>query len=206
MSGLVQWKGTLYSWNNGGSGGALDIRDYYGNFGNLGIANDLGADINGNLDYTAWARATRAYLPLHPEINVVIWSWCYQAAGTAAQIQLYLDQMDRAREGFPRRQVRLHDRPRRRRAADGQRVADPLTLRNRQIRDYCAANNKILYDFADIESYDPDGAYYRRQVRQRRLRLRQQRGRRPGPGIGRSSGRTPIRACGTNARRPIPSR
>ncbi len=32
-----------------------------------------------------------------------------------------------------------------------------LNLRNEQIRDYCIANKKILYDFADIESYDPDG-------------------------------------------------
>jgi hypothetical protein len=31
-------------------------------------------------------------------------------------------------------------------------------VRNQQIRDYCSANNKILFDFADIESYDPDGA------------------------------------------------
>jgi len=29
---------------------------------------------------------------------------------------------------------------------------------NRAIRDYCRENNKILYDFADIESYDPGGA------------------------------------------------
>ncbi len=33
-------------------------------------------------------------------------------------------------------------------------------LRNEQIRQYCKANNKILYDFEDIESYDPDGTYY----------------------------------------------
>jgi hypothetical protein len=32
--------------------------------------------------------------------------------------------------------------------------------RNQQIRDYCRQNKKILYDFADIESFDPDGLYY----------------------------------------------
>ncbi len=31
-----------------------------------------------------------------------------------------------------------------------------LFLANQQIRDYCIANNKILYDFADIEKYSPD--------------------------------------------------
>ena len=28
---------------------------------------------------------------------------------------------------------------------------------NNLIRDYVASNNKVLFDFADIESYDPDG-------------------------------------------------
>ena len=28
---------------------------------------------------------------------------------------------------------------------------------NQMIRDFCIANDKVLYDFADIESYDPDG-------------------------------------------------
>lgn len=28
------------------------------------------------------------------------------------------------------------------------------------VRDYVRANNKVLFDFADIESYDPDGNYY----------------------------------------------
>ncbi|RLC20292.1 MAG: hypothetical protein DRH93_13920, partial [Deltaproteobacteria bacterium] len=32
-----------------------------------------------------------------------------------------------------------------------------LHLRNEQIRNYCTTNDKVLYDFANIESYDPDG-------------------------------------------------
>ena len=40
--------------------------------------------------------------------------------------------------------------------------------RNQQIRDFCIANDKILYDFADIESYDPGQRLLR--VRERRLR------------------------------------
>ncbi|MCD4751053.1 MAG: hypothetical protein K8R59_16900, partial [Thermoanaerobaculales bacterium] len=32
-----------------------------------------------------------------------------------------------------------------------------LHERNEQIRDYCRSNGKVLFDFADIESYDPDG-------------------------------------------------
>jgi hypothetical protein len=28
------------------------------------------------------------------------------------------------------------------------------------IRDYCIANNKVLFDFADIEHHNPDGVYF----------------------------------------------
>jgi hypothetical protein len=37
-------------------------------------------------------------------------------------------------------------------------------IRNEQIRKYCKDNNKYLYDFNDIESYDPDGNYYRAKL------------------------------------------
>jgi hypothetical protein len=40
---------------------------------------------------------------------------------------------------------------------DGSGKEGNLNLRNNQIRDYCTTNKKILYDFADIESYGPDG-------------------------------------------------
>jgi hypothetical protein len=31
---------------------------------------------------------------------------------------------------------------------------------NQMIRDFCIENNKVLYDFADIESHNPDGVYF----------------------------------------------
>jgi hypothetical protein len=43
---------------------------------------------------------------------------------------------------------------------DGTGINGNLNVRNEQIRTYCRNNNKILYDFADIESYDPDGVGY----------------------------------------------
>jgi hypothetical protein len=46
---------------------------------------------------------------------------------------------------------------------DGTGVNGNLHVRNEQIRAFCRSNNKILYDFADIESYDPDGNYYLNQ-------------------------------------------
>jgi len=150
MTGLVQWIGTLYAWNNGGAGGALDLKDFNGNFGNLGVASDLG-----NPDRTAWASATRTYLNQNPAINVIIWSWCGQVDGSQSDIQLYLDLMDGLERDFPNvKFVYMTGH------TDGAPLTGNVPSRNKQIRDYCVANNKILYDFADIESYNPDGVYF----------------------------------------------
>ncbi|MEN6310142.1 MAG: PKD domain-containing protein, partial [Acidobacteriota bacterium] len=160
MTGLVTWKGTLYSWNSGGTDGALDLRDYYGNFGGVGIANDLGADINGSLDRSAWEEATRAYLNTNPGVNVIIWAWCWQVGGSVSDIQLYLDLMSQLEEDYPNIKFVYMTGHLDGCALTGNSWEIATALRNQQIRDYCVANNKILYDFADIESYDPDGMYF----------------------------------------------
>lgn len=150
MAGLVTWKGTLYAFNNGGTGGALDLRDYNGNFGGLGLANDLG-----NPDRTAWEGATRTYLNQNPAINVIIWSWCGQVDGSQSDIQLYLDLMNGLERDYPNvKFVYMTGH------TDGAPLTGNVPTRNKQIRDYCLANKKILYDFADIESYNPDGVYF----------------------------------------------
>jgi hypothetical protein len=150
MAGLVTWKGALYSFNSGGTGGALDLRDYYTNFGGLGIANDLG-----NPNRTAWEQATRTYLNQNPDINVIIWAWCWQVDGTEADIQLYLNLMSGLERDYPNvRFVYMTGH------TNGTGLTGNVHLRNNQIRAYCVANNKILYDFEDIESYNPDGAYF----------------------------------------------
>jgi hypothetical protein len=43
---------------------------------------------------------------------------------------------------------------------DGTGLTGNLHQRNEQIRTYCKTNKKILFDFADIESYNPDGVYF----------------------------------------------
>jgi hypothetical protein len=150
MAGLVDFAGPQYAYNSGGSGGALDLRDYYGNFGALGQADDLGSP-----NRTAWAGATRTYLNQNPTVNVIIWSWCGQVDGTPSEIQQYLDLMDGLEDDFPNvRFVYMTGH------TDGAPLTGNVPNRNEQIRDYCLANNKILYDFADIESYDPDGDYF----------------------------------------------
>jgi hypothetical protein len=146
MSGLATWKGSLYAWNGSGSGGALRLIDYYGNFGGLG-ANDLGSP-----DRTAWASATRSYLDTHTEVNVILWSWCGQVDGSESEIQGYLDLMNALESDYAHVQFVYMTGH-----LNGGGASGNVNVRNNQIRDYCRDNGKILYDFADIESYDPDG-------------------------------------------------
>ena len=152
MSGLVEFmngKGypeDLYAWNNGGTGGALDLRD-----SPFSGASDLG-----NPDRTAWATATGSYLNANPDVNVIMWSWCGQvSSASAADIETYLNLMNGLEMDFTNvKFVYMTGH------TNGTGVTGNLHLRNQQIRDYCEANDKILYDFEDIESHDPDGKYF----------------------------------------------
>ena len=67
MAGLVNFAGApyggdTYTWNSGGTNGALDLRD-----NPFSGASDLG-----NPNRTAWADATRDYLDSNPDINAII--------------------------------------------------------------------------------------------------------------------------------------
>ena len=150
MYGLTSWKGSLYAYNDGGTGGALDLRD------GGGAQVMTGAWDLGNPDRTAWATATRNYLNTHSEVNVIIWSWCGEVSNaTETDINTYLSLMSQLESDFPGVQfvyMTGHN--------DGTGISGNLSIRNKQIRDYCIANSKILFDFTDIESYDPDGNYY----------------------------------------------
>lgn len=148
MEGLRNWKGTKYAFNNGGSNGALDIHDYA----------FTGASDLGNPNRTAWEAATRNYLnnPTNYDVNVVIWSWCGQvSSATQNDINTYLNLMSGLENDFPLvKFVYMTGH------LDGTGVSGNLNQRNEQIRNYCLANGKTLYDFSDIESYNPDGNYY----------------------------------------------
>ncbi|MFO8061429.1 MAG: hypothetical protein R6U31_00720 [bacterium] len=110
----------------------------------------------GNPNRTAWADATRDYLDNHSSINVVVWSWCGQVSDASEEdIEMYLTLMNNLEYEYPDIMFVYMTGH-----LDGSGKDGNLHLRNEQIRDYCIANNKVLYDFADIESYDPDGNYY----------------------------------------------
>jgi len=112
-----------------------------------------GGDL-GNPDRTTWADRTRELLKgKGSDRNVIVWSWCGQA-GTAseAQMQTYLDLMAGLEKEFPKVTFIYMTGH-----LDGSGKNGNLNQRNEQIRAFCRKNNKVLFDFADIESYDPDG-------------------------------------------------
>lgn len=136
----------LFAHNGSGSDGSLHLVDYYGSFGGS-AAQDLG-----NPDRTKWASATDSYLASHPQINVIIWSWCGEVStATSSDITTYLTLMNNLEVKYTNvKFVYMTGH------LDGTGLTGNLHLRNEQIRQYCRDNNKWLYDFADIESWGPD--------------------------------------------------
>jgi hypothetical protein len=141
----------IFEWNNGGNNGALDLEEGDG-YGTGWLDHDCGY-------YPNWVDETREYLddPSHADVNVIIWSWCGQVSGRSEQemIETYLDPMSQLESEYPSvKFVYMTGH------ADGSGLSGNLHLRNQQIRNYCIANNKVLYDFYDIECYDPDNTYF----------------------------------------------
>jgi len=135
----------IFSWNNGGTNGELDLHDY-------AMDGDVGY-------YPDWYNNTVSYLnnPDNSDVNVVMWSWCGQvdnkyAAGTL--FSEYLEPMALLESTYPNVKFvymtghldHLDD--------DNNKAA------NDSIRRHCLREGKILYDFADIESFNPDGTFF----------------------------------------------
>ena len=149
ISGAEYWltQNPLLAFNTDGAleAGSLSIADY-----------TPGGDL-GNPDLVSWASATRAYLNgSGSDRNVVMWSWCGQVSWQSeSDIANYLSLMSGLERDFPNvRFVYMTGH------LDGSGPTGNLYLRNNQIRAYATANHKILFDFADIESYNPDGVYF----------------------------------------------
>ena len=125
--------------------------------GALSIADSTPSGDLGNPDRVTWEQRTRDYLnSTGSDRNVMIWSWCGQASSaTEADIQTYLDLMSGLERDFPHVTFVYMTGH-----LDGSGVDGNLNQRNEQIRQHCRDNDRVLFDFADIESYDPDGAYF----------------------------------------------
>lgn len=108
----------------------------------------------GNPDRYTWASRTREYLHNKgKDRNMIMWSWCGQVSNASQKdIELYLNLMNKLEKDFPKVTFVYMTGH-----LDGSGENGNLHQRNEQIRNFCRNNGKILFDFADIESFDPDG-------------------------------------------------
>jgi hypothetical protein len=111
---------------------------------------DLGANPN-------WDTDTKQFLQgAGSDRNVVMWSWCGQLSSlSTSDVQSYLAKMNALATAFP--QVHFvymtgH--------TDGTGINGTLNKNNNLIRSYVKQNSKTLFDFADIETYSLEAAYY----------------------------------------------
>ena len=128
---------------------------YNGGAGTLTLY-EYGDDLGHNGDVT-WVPITETYLGNATyDINVVVWSWCGGASdNTEEGINIYLDAMSQLELEYPS-VIFIYMTGH----LDGTGDGGNLRARNNQIRAYCEANGKALFDFADIESWDPAGVFY----------------------------------------------
>ena len=83
-----------------------------------------------------------------------MWSWCgEQSYNSIATVQGYLQTMNGFDSEFPAMRFILMTGH-----TDG--GSDTLIRNNNLVRDYARDNDKVLFDFADIESWDPAGNHY----------------------------------------------
>ncbi len=138
---MIRDENPLFDFNNGP--GTLTITEY---------GDDLGADGD-----TTWVPITRDALNQPGnDINIVVWSWCGGVSWTSSEgIDVYLNALSQLEQDYPD-VIFIYMTGH----LDGTGIDGNLYLRNNQIRQYCLINDKLLFDFADIESYDPDNDYY----------------------------------------------
>jgi hypothetical protein len=83
-----------------------------------------------------------------------MWSWCgEQSSNSTATVQEYLDTMNAFESSYPGMRFIL---------MTGHTDGGGATLQqnNDHVRQYATDNGKVLFDFADIESWDPSGVFY----------------------------------------------
>ncbi len=85
-----------------------------------------------------------------------LWTWCGQMSYyPTSQVQEYLDTLAMLDNEYPATRFIYYTGH-----TDGTAPGSTLWTNNNLVREYVQNNDKILFDFADIESYSPDGTYY----------------------------------------------
>jgi len=93
---------------------------------------------------------TRDVLNNNSTINSSMWSWCCQMDGySESQIQAYLDSITTLEGEYPDVTFIYMTGNAQAEGSGG----NNRYLRNEQVRQYCITNDKVLFDFADLDSW-----------------------------------------------------
>jgi hypothetical protein len=116
----------------------------------------MGYDSGWSWGASAFLSSARSMLDQVPQANAFMWSWCGEMSWLSTQeVQQYLTMMTQLEGEYPEVHFVYMTGH-----TDGTTGDSPLNRNNQMVRDYVRANDKILYDFADIESWLPDGTPY----------------------------------------------
>ena len=81
------------------------------------------------------------------QVNVSLWAWCSQLDYySQSEVQNYLDRMAQLENEYPG-VIFIYM------TGNAQSIETNRFQRNNQIREYCRNNNKILFDFADLDCW-----------------------------------------------------
>jgi hypothetical protein len=85
-----------------------------------------------------------------------LWTWCGQMSSYASeQVQEYVEDMASFESQYPAMRFIYYTGH-----TDGSTPGSTLWQNNNQVRQYVQDHAKVLFDFADFESYDPAGTFY----------------------------------------------
>ncbi len=161
LSNLKGYKGNIYSYGNNNDGSVLDLHYHFA----MPTAKDLSGGEH------KWQQATRDYLDKdeNQDVNVVMWSWCNIMGH---DVPLYLQRMEELIAEYGEGGTKIKSGERKTpvifvfmTAHTNYKNNNPDYNKktfevNKLIREHCIKNNRVLYDFYDIECYDPDGNYF----------------------------------------------
>jgi hypothetical protein len=134
------------------------LNSFYGLTGNDPVSGDISIqEYSSDLGYSTWDATTDSVLASSTNNrNMILWSWCGQVSSASeSTIAEYLAKMEALELRYPNVTFIYMTGH-----LDGGGSTGNLNVRNNQIRDYVRQHNKILFDFADIESYNPSGSEF----------------------------------------------
>jgi hypothetical protein len=113
----------------------------------------MGYDSGWSWNASAYLSQARSILADVPEANAFAWSWCGEMSGDYTDVDAYLAAMTTLETEYPDVTFVYMTGH-----LDGGSAT--LDANNDKVRQHVLDTGGVLFDFADIEQYDPDGNFY----------------------------------------------